>query len=115
MPSLKAVLPRLTKPLCWIAGLVIALGAFFQLWVYSHHQSFWKDEVGLARNFPIHDLAHIGEPFHEAQAAPIGFCQLSKIAEMTLGHSEHAFWLLPLVLGILLLFAAAFINGKLWL
>ncbi len=90
----------------WIVTSVIILGIFFQMWQFTHRQSFWKDETGLARNFLTHDLATIHEPFGGSQAAPIGFLQISKLHEMALGHNEHVFWLLPLFLGIIGIFVA---------
>lgn len=90
------------KVSAWIVpALILVAGLFCYLWQYTHRQSFWKDETGLARNFLVRTLANIHEPFPDAQAAPIGFVQLSKVAEMALGHSEHTFWLLPLIIGVL--------------
>lgn len=89
---------------------VCAFGIFCQFWQFSHRQSFWKDETGLARNFLIRDLSNIHQPLTDNQAAPMGFLQLSKLMEMALGHSEHVFWLLPLLIGALGILAAA----KVW-
>lgn len=90
-----------------IVTCLIFLGIICQLWQFTHRQSFWKDETGLARNFLTHDLASIHEPLGGLQAAPIGFLQISKLHEMMLGHSEHVFWLLPLVMGVIGIFVAS--------
>lgn len=102
----------MTKPK-WALPIVLALmalGIFCQFWQFAHRQSFWKDETGLARNFLVRDITNIHVPFGQSQAAPIGFVQLSKLSEMWLGHSEHAFWLLPLLMGALGILLAA----KVW-
>ncbi len=104
--------PSSKKLFRWTLAAILAFGIFLRVWVYSHHESFWKDEVGLASNFLTRDLSRIHEPLQGGQAAPIGFCQLSKLSEMALGHDEHVFWLLPLIAGIGMLFLAAGVFRK---
>jgi hypothetical protein len=107
MPSIATFLNKRKASIIRITlGVILTVGIFLRLWQYVRHDSFWKDETGIAVNFLSRDLAHIQEPFQNGQAAPVGFVQASKIAEMALGHNEHAFWLFPFILGIASLFAA---------
>ncbi len=96
-----------THPLVCAALILIAVGCLLRLAQYATRESFWKDETGLAVNFFDRTLANIHEPFANIQAAPIGFLQVSKIAEMTFGHNEKALWLLPLVASLAALVVAA--------
>jgi|GEM_PF-2084262 hypothetical protein len=99
---------RLYALLC---TLVVVLGIFFRLWVFNSHESFWKDEAGLARNFLTHDFAHIADPFGDGQAIPIGYAQICKGFEHLLGHNEHAFWSVSLIAGSVLLGLSAILFG----
>jgi hypothetical protein len=114
MQNAKDISTSQTRGYLIVLAILLIAGVFLRLWQYVGRESFWKDETGLARNFLKHDLAHIHEPFHEAQAVPMGFAQVSKVAEIILGHNEHAFWLWPLILSCTMLPLAAFLYKK-WL
>jgi hypothetical protein len=83
------------------------LGILVRLRQYLFDRSLWLDESMLALNIIRRSPAELLKPLDYAQAAPVGFLWLEKLAVNYFGTSELALRLVPLLCGIasVLLFA----------
>jgi uncharacterized membrane protein len=85
----------------------IILGILLRLRQYLFDRSLWLDESMLALNIIRRSPAELLKPLDYAQAAPVGFLWLEKLAVHYFGTGEMALRLVPLLCGIgsVLLFA----------
>ncbi len=84
--------------------LVIAGGALLRIVRYEDHRSLWLDESLLTLNLLQKSARGLLGSLDYFQAAPSGFLLAEKLAVRTLGDSEYALRLLPLLAGIASLF-----------
>ena len=96
--------PPSSKRMVWV---FIILGILLRLRQYLFDRSLWLDESMLALNIIRRSPAELLKPLDYAQAAPLGFLWLEKLAVNHFGTSEMALRLVPLICGIgsVLLFA----------
>jgi hypothetical protein len=94
--------------------IVIGLGTLVRCRIYFACRALWADEGLLAMNVlrrPLWKL--ISEPLDYQQAAPPGFLLLQKWIVNTLGSSEYALRLLPLLSGIATMVLVYLLSRKL--
>ena len=88
-------------PLAWVAVWVALIGgAGVRLLNYWANRSLWHDEACLALNIVGRSFRGLLQPLDYIQAAPVGFLMLEKLSAITLGGSEYALRLWPLLAGI---------------
>jgi hypothetical protein len=81
-------------------GIAIALGtagALLRLWQYLGRGSLWLDEAAIARNLVARSPSALLHPLDFAQIAPKGFLLIEKLAAETIGTSDGALRLYPLL------------------
>jgi hypothetical protein len=78
-----------------------------RVWQYAADASLWIDEAALARNIIDRPVSLLFSPLDYAQVAPPGFLLIQKAAVLTIGSSEYALRLFPLLCGIAALLAFA--------
>ena len=81
-------------------GVSVALGVAFRAIQYAADRSLWFDESMLALNVLHRSAAGLTRTLDFAQAAPLGFLELEKLATHAFGDSELALRLLPFVCGL---------------
>lgn len=82
-----------------LAGAV-GLGVAFRAVQYAADRSLWIDEAMLALNIVHRSAAGLTRSLDYAQAAPLGFLELEKLATHAFGESELALRLVPLLCGL---------------
>lgn len=80
--------------------VLIAIGVGLRVWQYLSNASLWIDEAALARNIIDRPVRALLGPLDYAQVAPPGFLLIQKAAVLSLGCSEYALRLFPLLCGI---------------
>lgn len=80
--------------------LGVLFGAIVRLVQYLSNRSLWEDEANLALNIVNRSYLELLQPLDDNQAAPPGFLFIEKFAIQTLGNSEYALRLFPLIAGI---------------
>ena len=93
--------PKESTRMIWFA---LGLGVILRLVQYLRNRSLWLDEAQLALNITHRSYAGLLRPLDYHQGAPVGFLLLEKMAIRSLGGSEYALRLLPLVAGLVSLF-----------
>jgi len=87
-------------------GLVLlVLCIFLRLQVYAHGRPYWLDEGSLAGNVVDQAPLDFSQPLTGDQLAPFGFLIVVRAVVSILGPSPYVTRLLPLVCGILAVFA----------
>ena len=81
-------------------GIAVALGLVFRIVQYAADRSLWFDESMLAFNILHRSAAGLTGTLDFAQAAPLGFLELEKLATHLFGDSELALRLLPFLCGL---------------
>jgi hypothetical protein len=81
-------------------GVAVALGLAFRAIQYAADRSLWFDESMLALNIIHRSAAGLTRTLDYAQAAPLGFLELEKLATYAFGESELALRMLPLICGL---------------
>jgi hypothetical protein len=90
--------------LSWkLLWLLAAVGALFRVVLYRANRSLWFDEAALALNLINRPFHRLFSPLDFGQAAPIGFLMLEHSAARSLGYSEYALRLFPLLSGLVAL------------
>jgi hypothetical protein len=84
--------------LVWV---FVMLGILLRLRQYFFNRSLWLDESMLSLNIVRRSLAELVKPLDYAQAAPVGFLWLEKLAVNRFGTGELALRLFPLLCGVL--------------
>jgi hypothetical protein len=79
---------------------LIALGILLRVPLYLANRSLWNDEASLAVNLVGRSFSQLCKPLSYAQGAPIGFLFLQRTLVLTLGESEFALRLMPLLSSI---------------
>jgi hypothetical protein len=82
------------------ASVTAALGIAFRAIQYAADRSLWFDESALALNILHRTAARLTQTLDFAQAAPLGFLELEKLATHALGDSELALRAFPFVFGL---------------
>ena len=83
-----------------IDSLIVGLAIGLRLIEYARNRSLWLDEGSLLRNLTNTPILPIWRPLRNAQLAPAGFLSLERLIAQTLGHSNYALRLVPLISGI---------------
>jgi hypothetical protein len=93
---------RTTAERRWLLVLIIALllGAGLRIGQYLAQRSYWHDEASLVLNIFEKPAAELLGRLDSAQAAPPLFLLIQRGIYVTLGPSELALRLVPLVLGV---------------
>jgi hypothetical protein len=81
-------------------GIAVALGLAFRAIQYAADRSLWLDEAMLSLNILHRSAAGLTRTLDFAQAAPLGFLELEKLATHAFGDGELALRLLPLICGL---------------
>jgi len=81
-------------------GVVVALGLAFRAIQYAADRSLWLDESMLALNILDRSAAGLTQTLDYAQAAPLGFLELEKLATHAFGDSELVLRIFPLAFGL---------------
>jgi hypothetical protein len=81
-------------------GVIVALGLAFRAIQYAADRSLWLDESMLALNLLHRSATGLTRTLDYAQAAPLGFLELEKLATHAFGDSELALRVLPLICGL---------------
>ena len=81
-------------------GITVVLGLVFRINQYAADRSLWFDESMLAFNILHRSAAGLTGTLDFAQAAPLGFLELEKLATHVFGDSELSLRLLPLLCGL---------------
>ncbi len=89
----------MSRPAAATIGLIV-IGVGLRLWQYLSNASLWIDEAALARNIIDRPVWGLLRPLDYAQVSPPGFLLIQKAAVLSLGPSEYALRLFPLVCGI---------------
>jgi hypothetical protein len=79
---------------------LVGLGILLRVAQYLANRSLWVDEAWLALNIIDRPLKELTEPLEFNQAAPVGFLLVEGLAAKTIGFSEYALRLFPLVSGL---------------
>jgi len=85
---------------------LVVIGTGLRLWQYIANRSLWLDEILLASNIlhrSMRDL--LLTPLSYGQVAPQGFLFLEKLASLSLGPSDYALRLVPLLCSLAALVA----------
>lgn len=90
--------PQNLIALSWV---ILGLGALLRLLSYLHNRALWLDEILLAWNIKEVSYSGLLKPLNSNQSSPIGFLMIEKLALQTLGDSEYALRLAPLLAGLL--------------
>ena len=107
--SVSRLAPELPEFTRWPAAAVrgawglIALGIVLRVPLYLANRSLWNDEASLAANLVGRSFIQLCKPLSYAQGAPMGFLFLQRAFVLTLGDSEFALRLVPLLASIALL------------
>jgi hypothetical protein len=81
-------------------GIAVALGLAFRAIQYAADRSLWFDEAALSLNILHRSAAELTRTLDFAQAAPLGFLELEKLATHAFGDGEPALRLLPFICGL---------------
>ena len=82
--------------------LTIAVGATLRIWQYGANTALWSDEIALAAGIVDVDLPSLlASPLPHDQIAPKGFLLAQKLAVFTLGPSDYALRLVPLLCSLI--------------
>ncbi len=91
--------------------LLVGIGLALRVWQYLANSSLWIDEAALARNIIDRPVTALFRGLDYAQVAPPGFLLIQKAIVATLGTSEYALRLFPLLCGIAGLVVFAWLAG----
>lgn len=80
-----------------LAVALIVLGVLLRLRQFTAGRSLWLDEAMLAINITDRSFVDLMGPLEYGQVAPIGFLTIEKLAVDTLGRSDGALRLFPLL------------------
>jgi hypothetical protein len=97
----------------WLFATIVAAGAAVRIAQYLADRALWSDEAYLALNLLHRSPSELVQRLDFNQAAPILFLLLEKAAITVFGASELALRFIPLVCGVLSLFAFARLAKRL--
>jgi hypothetical protein len=85
---------------------LVAVGIVVRLVRFADNRALWMDEAMLSLNLLERSFGELLEPLDYTQAAPPGFLLLERLAVVTLGETEYALRLVPVLasIGALVLF-----------
>jgi Dolichyl-phosphate-mannose-protein mannosyltransferase len=89
-----------SRSAAWVAAALMLLGAMLRLRPYLANRSLWLDESFLALNLVERSFGQLWQPLDHLQAAPLGFLAIERLAIASLGASEYALRLFPLLCGL---------------
>jgi hypothetical protein len=92
----------------FVLGLVLLVGQ------WSVGRPFWTDEEMLALSIRDRTFLDLARPLALDQSAPYGWLVLERLALLTLGASEQALRLVPVLFGVALLIVALW-TGRRWM
>ena len=104
LPTTTATKPVVTR--AWPLSLAIVMwgllifGSAIRISQLQANRSLWLDEVMLAQNIVDRSVGGLLQPLDYHQEAPLGFLMLTKICVITLGNTEVAFRLIPMLASI---------------
>lgn len=120
-PPARANFAEIPRPMLWLVAAAVAFGAICRVSQYAAATSLWHDEAYVALNVIHHSFAGLLGPLQWNESAPPGFLIVEKAVVCTLGRSEYALRLIPLLAGVagLVVFAALALevcgSGYAWL
>lgn len=83
---------------------VVAIGVSLRFWQWLGGASLWIDELAIAHNLVDRGLVDLlVRPLDYSQVAPVGFLALEWLVSRSLGTSEWALRLVPLLAGVMAL------------
>ena len=88
------------EPIRWFVLLAVLFGLVCRLSQYAANTSIWHDEAYIALNVLQNTFTGLLGPLDWNEASPPGFLVLEKLAVSSLGRSEYAFRLVPLMAGL---------------
>ena len=88
------------EPIRWFVLLAVLFGLVCRLSQYAANTSIWHDEAYIALNVLQKTFTGLLGPLDWNEASPPGFLVLEKLAVSSLGRSEYAFRLVPLMAGL---------------
>ena len=92
--------------------LIFLFGVFLRIKTFLYNRSFWCDEAALALNITDRGFLELLKPLDYIQCAPYLFSVLSKVMINLFGIKELVFRTLPLLFGILSIFAFYFLSKR---
>ncbi|HEY7634510.1 MAG TPA: glycosyltransferase family 39 protein [Gemmatimonadales bacterium] len=94
--------PVPARPVAWA---LLGLGVLVRVVGYFHRSSLWGDEAMLGLNLGARSFGQLTRPLDYAQVAPIPFLWGERTLAAIGGVNEYTLRLIPLLAGIVLLFA----------
>jgi uncharacterized membrane protein len=87
----------------WLPWSIIGLGILLRAGQYLANRSLWLDEAMLTLNLLHRSFTQLLSPLDYEQVAPVAFLMVEKLAIVSLGESEYALRLFPLLAGLVAL------------
>ena len=101
---------RVDRVLVWFVLFVTVFGAGIEIAQWLRNTPLWVDEEMIALNFRDRPFTRLAGPLWLGQSAPLGWLFAQRAVSLTLGTSELVLRLIPLISGIGLLMAAAWVS-----
>ena len=101
---------RVDRVLLGAVVFVTVLGAGIEIVQWLRNAPLWVDEEMIALNFRDRPFTRLAGPLWLGQSAPLGWLFAQRAVLLTLGTSELVLRLIPLMCGIGLLIAAAWVG-----
>ena len=91
-----------------------AIGVGLDIYQWAGPPPFWQDEEAIALNVRDRAFAELSGPLWLGQSAPLGWLMAQRLVVLTLGTSEPALRLIPLLSGVATVALALWI-GRRWM
>lgn len=101
---------RVDRVFLSLVVVVTVLGAGIEIVQWLRNAPLWVDEEMIALNFRDRPFSRLAGPLWLGQSAPLGWLATQRAVLLTLGTSELVLRLIPLMFGIGLLIAAAWVG-----
>ena len=103
--------PRLLIPLASAATIAV-VGVGVDVYQWAGPPPFWLDEETIVLNIRDRGFLELAGPLWFGQSAPLGWLALQRVVLLTLGPTELALRLVPLLFGIATVAAAVWIGSR---